>query len=227
MSEKAKSSKKKKDEPIELDDNTLMIARELFKHISILNLDINQHNNRKTIIISQKELNDYLNINIKLSHIKDLKSVNVNILDNDNLEIELAIEKFDSKANLKKEIKLNNSYINATDGFFSFTFADTYNTKGNDLTAKITVLITNFIFKSFLLPEIIKKFNEEKVTQNNEFITIDFREGYFKTFYQKTMNEILNTNIPFFGKKHLTEIIEIESIMCEKGQIWVDFIFKI
>lgn len=228
--EKTKSSTKakaKKKEPIALDENILMLSRELYKHISDINMEINQHQNRKSIIISEKDLNEFLRVNVKLAQIKDIKEVKVNVLDNDILEIVLDIEKFSSKANLAKEVKIENCNINDSEASFNFSFVDTYNTKGNDLTVKIIHLISKYIIRQVLTPELQKKLTDDNLTSNNDSIKIDYKEGSFKLFYDKTINEIFNTNFPFFGHRKIMEMIEIESIMCEKGQIWVDFIYKI
>src|SRR5438045_2076132 len=84
-----KGKKPKPKELIPLDENMLMLARELFKHISPLNLEINQHNNRKTVIINQDEINHYLAVNVKIAQIKGIKKIQFNILDNDVIEFEL------------------------------------------------------------------------------------------------------------------------------------------
>lgn len=222
-----KKSKAKKEELIPLDENILMITGELIKHITPLTFDVSQHINKKTVIIDEKSLNDYLSVNVKLSQIKDVKKAYLAILDNDILELELNIEKFDSKANLKKQLKIYDAVINKDNALFKYTFEDTYNTKGNDITAKIMLLFTKYIIKNSFIPEIIKKFSEEKVVQNNDFIEIDLKDSSMNLLYTKTINEILNTSVPFFGNKKITDLFEIESIMCEKGQIWIDYIFKI
>jgi hypothetical protein len=218
---------KKKEELIPLDENILMISEELLKHITPINIDIKQHINKKTIIVEEKLLNEYLSVNIKLSQIKDLKKVYMSVLDNDILEIELNIEKFDSKANIKKQIKISEVLLNKDNALFKYSFEDTYNTKGNDIITKIILLFTKYIIKQSFNVEIIKKFTEEKINQNNELIEIDLKDSSMNILYHKTVNEVLNTSVPFFGHKKIPELFQIESIMCEKGQIWIDYVFNI
>src|SRR5437764_2918412 len=81
-------TKPKKKEPVPLDDNILMLARELFKHISPLNLEINAHKNLKTIIINEEELNGFLENNIKLAQINEVKKFHLSLLDNDVIEMD-------------------------------------------------------------------------------------------------------------------------------------------
>lgn len=203
-----------------------MIANELVKHLTPINFEINQHINKKTIIIEEKILNEYLSVNVKLSHIKDVKKVYMAILDNDILEIELNLEKFDSKANIKKQVKISEVLINKNDSLFKYTFEDTYNTKGNDIVTKIILLFTKYIIKQSFNSEIIKKFTDEEIKQTNEVIEIDLKSS-MNLIYNKIINEVLNTSVPFFGHKKAPELFQIESIMCEKGQIWIDYVFNI
>lgn len=219
--------KPKKKEPVQLDENILMLARELFKHISPLNLDINAHQNKKTIIISEDDLNSFLEVNIKLAQINEVKKFHLNILDNDVIEMEMEIVNFSSDTDLKKQLKIENGFFNEKEGYIQFKVLDDSIHKGSYAANRIMLLVTKYIIKMLLLPEILKHLKEDKITQEKELVTIDLKNGAFQLFYGKTINQLLNTSVPYFGTKHLMELMELESIMCEKGQLWVDFIYKI
>lgn len=222
-----KKSKKKDEELVPIDENILMISNELLKHITPLTFEITQHINKKTVIINEKDLNDFITINAKLSQIKDLKKVYISILDNDILEIELNMEKFDSKLNIKKQIKISEVLLNKESGLFSYHYEDTYNSKGNDIISKIILLFTKYIIRQTFNADLIKKFHDEKISENNEKIEIELKTGSLDILYNKTVNEVLNTAVPFFGHKKIPELFQIESLMCEKGQIWIDYVFNI
>ncbi|MFN8576242.1 MAG: hypothetical protein U0354_05250 [Candidatus Sericytochromatia bacterium] len=218
--------KTKKEELIPLDENMIMITGELIKHITPISINSDQYINKKTIIIDEKTLNEYLTVNVKLAQIKDIKKVYMSILDNDILEIDLSLEKFDSKSNIKKQLKIHEIIINKQNAYFKYLYEDTYDTKGNDIISKIMLLFTKYIIKQSFTPEIIKKFSSENLLQNNEKIEIDLKES-MNTIYSKTINEIFNTAVPLYGHKKIPDLFQIESIMCEKGQIWVDYIYNI
>jgi hypothetical protein len=226
--EKSKPGKHpKKKELVPLDENMLMLAREVFKHISPLNLEINEHQNRKTIIISETELNSFLEVNIKLAQINDVKRMHLNILDNDVLEMDMQIFSYSSFSDLKKQIKIQNGFFNEEDGYIELKVLDDSVSKGGYAANRIMLLITKYILKTLLLPEILKHLKEDSIHQEKEMIKIDLKNGSFQALYNKTINQLLNTSVPYFGTKHLMELIELESLMCEKGQLWIDFIYKI
>lgn len=218
---------KKNTELLPLDENILMISNELLKYITPISFDVSQHINKKTVIIDEKSVNDFISVNAKLSQIKDLKKVYVSILDNDILEIELNIEKFDSKVNIKRNVKINEVILNNESGTFKYTIEESFNNKGNDVISKILLLFTKYIIKQSFNSELIKKFSDENVMQNNNYIEINVKDSSLNILYNKSINEILSTSVPYFGQKKITELFQIESLMCEKGQIWIDYAFNI
>jgi hypothetical protein len=226
--EKNTSVKKpKKKEPVPLDDNILMLSSELFKHISPLNLDIDAHQNRKTIIINETELNSFLENNIKLAHITEVKKFHLSLLDNDVIEMDMEIVNYSSTTELKKQIKIENGMFNEEEGSIQLKILDDSLHKGSYAANRIMLLINKYILKTLLLPELLKHLKEDKIHQEMDLISIDLKNGALEVFYTKTINQLLNTSVPYFGTKHLMELIELESIMCEKGQLWIDFIYKI
>lgn len=223
----AKKSKAKKEELIVLDENILMIAKSLLERITNINIPIDSHVNKKTVIIDEKALNDYIGINVRLSGLKEVKKVYISILDNDTLEIDLDIQKFEGDLKLKKKIKISDASLTNTLSLFKYNYDDIYDHKGNSQIEKIIAIFTKYLVKQSFTDDIFKKFTNEKVKASHESIEMDLKEDYLSFIYTKTVNEVLITTVPFFGNKKITDLFSIESIMCEKGQIWIDYVFKI
>ncbi len=217
----------KKEEPIILDENILMIANAVAEKITSIGFDVNQHVNKKTIIFDEKSLNDYISVNVKLFGLKEVKSIYVSILDNDFLEIDLHIQKFEGDLKIKKKIKILSAEITNTNSTFKYSYDDIYDNKGNKVIEKIIILFTKFLLKKSFTEDVFKKFTFENIKADNEFIEIDLKENSISYIYTKTINEVFITPVPFFGNKKIADLFGIESIMCEKGQIWIDYFFKI
>lgn len=222
-----KKSKSKVEEPIALDDTILMIASALLNHISKINIEVTQHINKKTVIVDEKVLNEYISASVRLAGLKEVKRVYVSILDNDILEIEVDIQKFEGDSKLKKQIKISDISITKDSALFKYKFEDIYNTKNNNILEKIIVIFTRYIVKNSFTDEIFKKFSNETSKSTNEEIEIDLKEDFLSILYNKTINEIMITPVPFFGNKKVVDMFNLESVMCEKGQIWIDYVFKI
>lgn len=230
MAVKGKSSKSKKEEekkPFVPDETMLIVAGELFKNLSPLLMDIKEAVNRKTIIINESDITTFISNSLKIAQINEIKSLKFSLLDNDMIEINMDVEKYNSRSLLKKELKIRNGVINSKEAYLHFSATDDSNNRANDVIAKVLSLCIQKILQTILLPVFKKNFGEDFLKIENENIIIDLKEGILKFYYNKTINQVLMLNVPFWGHKHLFDIFEIESVMCEKGQLWVDFIFRL
>ena len=221
-----KSSSKKKEELLILDPTIISISEQLLENLSPQKFEIKENFNRKSLVISDKELNEYLNINTKLAKIKDVKNARIYFLDNDSFEVEIDLETFNKKSILKYTIKIEKALIDSKEAYFAFSFDEYQNPKIEILEKILSILNKNFMQK-FFLPIIIKQFEAESIYTKKNMVTVDLKEGLLKNFYKKTINQIFTMNIPYFGNKHITDMFQIESIMCEKGQIWIELLYKI
>ncbi len=210
-----------------IDETTLIIGQELFKNLSPLNMDITDYVSRKTLIINESDLGEYLKMNLKLAKINELKSMEIFLMDNDLIEIMFEIQNFNSNSTEVKGLKIENGVLNANEAYLKFLVTEDTGTKANFALNTLLNLIGKYLLKTLLLPYVFKQLKEDKLIEEKENITVNLKEGLLSGIYGKTINQVLNTNVPLFGQRHLTDMLEIESIMCQKGQLWVDIIYKL
>jgi len=231
MSEKkvnssVKTKKEKKPELINLDPMVIHVATELFAKISPLLPEISQHNNRNTLILTEQELNSSLNIGLKLGDFKEVKKLDFRLRENDQLEINLELERYSSSAKVQKILKIENVLLNSQQAFFSFS-GENENNRNTEIVKKIISLLVHYLFKKIFLADFLKNLAGEKIISEKNLIINDLKNGLLQNIYHKTVNQIFNTKVPYFGEKKITDLFEIEGVMSEEGQLWVHLIYKI